>query len=285
MKKYLLFFTIVLLTIGSTAAFLNFDSSGKAATIQLDGQITSSSSPSAFSPTGITPANIRELNQRAEEQGASAIIYEWNSGGGAVVASKEIMRAIQSVNVPTVCRFRDIAASGAYLASLGCDTIVADSASLTGSIGVRSSYLEFSETLDKLGIEYVNITSGQYKEVGSQYQNASEEDIRRLQETTDKVHKQFISLVEENRNLTQEEVENVSTGKLFLGSEAKEVKLVDRLGGRQVAVEEAENLSGKDLTTFKVEKSTGFSFLNLLTGDSWVKQFVSNDVPIRAEWN
>ncbi len=285
MKKYLLFFTIALLSIGSATAFFNFDSTGKAAVIQLDGQITSSSSSSAFSATGITPENVRELNQDAEEQGASAIIYEWNSGGGAVVASKEIMRAIDSVEIPTVCRFRDVAASGAYLGSLGCDTIVADSASLTGSIGVRSSYLEFSETLDKLGIEYVNITSGEYKEVGSQYQNASEEDIQRLQETTDKVHQEFISLVEENRNLTQAEVENVSTGKLFLGSEARENGLVDKLGGRTVAVEEAENLTEKQLSTFKVETTSGFSFLNLLTGDSWIKQFVSNDAPLRAEWN
>jgi len=285
MKKYLLFFTIVLLSVGSATAFFNFDSTGKAAVIQLDGQITSSSSSSAFSATGITPQNVRSLNQDAQEQGASVIIYEWNSGGGAVVASKEIMREIESVNVPTVCRFRDIAASGAYLGSLGCDTIVADSASLTGSIGVRSSYLEFSETLDKLGIEYVNITSGEHKEVGSQYQNASEEDIQRLQETTDKVHQQFISLVKENRNMTQEEVENVSTGELFLGSEAEENGLVDKLGGRQVAVEEAENLSGKALTTFKVESSSGFSFLNLLTGDSWIKKFVSSDLPIRAEWS
>lgn len=285
MKKYLLFFTIVLLSIGSATAFFNFDSTGKAAVIQLDGQITSSSSSSAFSSTGITPQNVRSLNQRAEEQGASAIIYEWNSGGGAVVASKEIMREIKSVDVPTVCRFRDIAASGAYLSSLGCDTIVADSASLTGSIGVRSSYLEFSETLDKLGIEYVNITSGEHKEVGSKYQNASEEDVQRLQETTDKVHQQFISLVKKNRNLTQNEVENVSTGELFLGSEAEENELVDKLGGRQIAVEEAENLTGKELTTFQVETSSGFSFLNLLTGDSWIKQFVSSDLPIRAEWS
>ena len=284
MKKYLLFFTIILISIGSATAFFNFDSTGKAAVVQLNGQITSSSSSSAFSSTGITPENVRSLSQRAEEQGASAIIYEWNSGGGAVVASKEIMRAIESVEIPTVCRFRDIAASGAYLGSLGCDTIVADSASLTGSIGVRSSYLEFSETLDKLGIEYVNITSGEYKEVGSQYQNASEEDIERLKETTDKVHQQFISLVQENRNLTQTEVENVSTGELFLGSEAAQNGLVDKLGGRTVAVEEAENLSDKDLSTFKVESSASFSFLQLLTGDSWIKQFVSSDLPIRAEW-
>lgn len=285
MKKQLLFFTIILLSIGSVSAFFNFDSTGKTAVIQLDGQITSSSSSSAFSATGITPQNVRSLNQQAKEQGASAIIYEWNSGGGAVVASKEIMREIKSVDIPTVCRFRDIAASGAYLGSLGCDTVVADSASLTGSIGVRSSYLEFSETLDKLGIEYVNITSGEYKEVGSQYQNASEEDTERLQETTDAVHRQFINLVRENRNMTQEEVDNVSTGELFLGSEAEENGLVDKLGGRQVAVEEAENLSNKQLSTFKVESSSGFSFLQLLTGDSWIKQFVSSDAPIRAEWN
>ena len=284
MRKFVIFLTVVLMSVGTTSAFLNFDSTGKAAIIQLDGQITPSSSSGAFSSAGITPQTVRELNQKATEQGASAIIYEWNSGGGAVVASKEIMREIESVNVPTVCRFRDIAASGAYLGSLGCDKIVADSASLTGSIGVRSSYLEFSGTLDKLGIEYVNITSGEYKEVGSQYQNASEEDINRLQETTDKVHQEFINLVRENRNMTQPGVEKVSTGEIFLGSEAKQNGLVDILGGRSVAVREAENLTGQRLSTFKVQTTPGFSFLNLLTGDSWIKQFVSNDLPIKAEW-
>lgn len=284
MKKYLLIFAAILM-VGSSTAFLDFDSSGKAAVVKLNGQITSSSSSSAFSATGITPENVRGLNQKAQEQGASAIIYEWNSGGGAVVASKEMMRAIESVEKPTVCRFRDIAASGAYLASLGCDSIIADSASLTGSIGVRSSYLEYSGTLDKLGIEYVNITSGEYKEVGSRYQNASEEDIQKLEENTEKVHQQFINMVRENRNLTQEEVENVSTGELFLGSEAEEVGLVDRLGGRQTAIREAENLSEKDLSTFQVETSASFSFLDvLLSSDSWLKHFVSSDAPIRAEW-
>lgn len=284
MKKYLLFFTIVLLTIGSAAAFLNFDSTGKTAIIQLNGQITSSSSSSAFSTGGITPRAVQNLNQRAEQQGASAIIYEWNSGGGAVVASKEIMRTIDSIEKPTVCRFRDIAASGAYLASLGCDRIVADSASLTGSIGVTSSYMEFSETLDKLGIKYVNISSGEYKEIGSQYQNASEEDISKLKQTTDKVHQEFTELVKKNRNLTQQQTENVSTGELFLGSQAEENGLVDKLGGREVAITEAENLSGKELSAFQVETTSSFNFLNLLMGDSWLKQFISSDSPIRAEW-
>lgn len=285
MRKHLLFFAIIALTIGSANAFLDFDSKGKAAFIQLNGQISSSSPSSAFSSSGITPEKVRELNQKAENQGANAIIYEWNSGGGAVVASKEMMREIESVEIPTVCRFRDIAASGAYLASMGCDTIVADSASLTGSIGVKSSYMEFSGTLDKLGIEYVNITSGRYKDVGSRYQNASKEDVQKLKEVTDKVHQQFVQIVKENRNLTDEEVEQVKTGELFLGSEAEELSLVDNLGGRQTAIREAENLTGKDLNTFQVESAQGFNFLSLLTGDSWLKRFVSSESPIRADWN
>lgn len=285
MRKHLLFFAIIALTIGSANAFLDFDSKGKAAFIQLNGQISSSSPSSAFSSSGITPEKVRELNQKAKNQGANAIIYEWNSGGGAVVASKEMMREIESVEIPTVCRFRDIAASGAYLASMGCDTIVADSASLTGSIGVKSSYMEFSGTLDKLGIEYVNITSGRYKDVGSRYQNASKEDVQKLKEVTDKVHQQFVQIVKENRNLTDEEVEQVKTGELFLGSEAEELSLVDNLGGRQTAIREAENLTGKDLNIFQVEPAQGFNFLSLLTGDSWLKRFVSSESPIRADWN
>lgn len=283
MKKYIVIFAAILL-LGNATAFLDFESKGKAAVVQLDGQITSSSS-GGFSTTGINPEKVRDLNQKAEQQGANAIIYEWNSGGGAVVASKETMRAIDSVEIPKICRFRDIAASGAYLASLGCDRIVADSASLTGSIGVRSSYLEFSETLDELGIEYVNISSGKHKEVGSQFQNASERDIQMLKENTDKIHEEFVEMVEEKRNLSAVEVKNVSTGELFIGSEAEEIGLVDRLGGRQTAVNQAETLTDRNLTTFKVETAPSFNFFQLLSGDSLLKQFMSDDVPIRAEWN
>ncbi|MFB6215352.1 MAG: S49 family peptidase, partial [Candidatus Aenigmatarchaeota archaeon] len=186
--------------------FLGFDSS-KAAIIQLNGAIQPSKSQSLTSTSGITPGDVRNLNSKAVSQGADAIIYEWNSGGGTVVASKEIMRAIEDVSVPTVCRFRDIAASGAYLSSLGCDKIVADSATLTGSIGVKSSYLEFSGLLDRFGVEYVNITSGRYKDIGSRYKNASDEELALLQKKADKVHQQFIDLVVNRRKLNKSQVE------------------------------------------------------------------------------
>lgn len=284
MKKYTVLLLVLALAL-NTAAFMDFNADrGKAAIIQLDGTINTGSGD-IFSTSSITPEKVRELNSRAMERNADSIIYEWNSGGGTVVASKEIMRAIKSVDVPTVCRFRDIAASGAYLSSLGCDRIVADSASLTGSIGVKSSYLEFSGLLNELDIEYVNVTAGKYKEVGSQYQNASEEDIKILKEKANKVHREFLHLVETERNLSEEDLERIETGELLLGQEAEETNMVDELGGRKTAVIEAENLSDKQLKTFKVESQKGFDFFSLLFSDSWVEQLTETGSPIKASWN
>lgn len=251
----------------------------KAAIIPLNGAITASAGGS-FQSQGMTPGALRELNDRAIDQGASAVIYEINSGGGAVVASKEMRREIESVEVPTVCRFRDVAASGAYLASLGCDRIVADTASLTGSIGVRSSYMEYAGLMEKLGIGYVNITSGKLKDLGSPYQNTTEREKQILQEKADIIHEDFISSVKNGRNLTEVEVEEVSTGEIFLGSEAKELGLVDTLGGRETAVEVGENLTDSDLETFELQ-SRDPGLFSLLSVESWFSG--SSSVPLKAE--
>lgn len=267
-KRYILLVFGFLLMIGLAVAFSISSLSpqrGEAAVIDLSGQI--SPSQSAFSQS-ITPEKVRDLNDRAEMRDVDVIVYEINSGGGAVVASKEVMREIEDVDIPTVCRMRDTAASGAYMLSLGCDHIVADSATLTGSIGVRSSYLQFSGTLDKLGIRYVNISSGERKELGSSYQNITEEQKQILQQKTEDIHTDFISLVEERRNLTDNQVETVATGEPFLGSEAHQLGLVDSLGGREESFGVAENLTGKDLRFVRVEEDQNFNLFSLFSSGS-----------------
>lgn len=260
----------LVLTVSATAVILAGidleEDKGKIAVIPLDGAITSSTS--SFQSDSISSNKVRELVGRASE--ADAIIFELNSGGGAVVASKEVKRTVENVKVPTVCRFRDVAASGAYLSSLGCDRIVAGSASITGSIGVKSSYLEFSGLLNKLGIEYVNISSGKYKERTSQFQNASDSDIKALKKRTGKIHEQFLETVEQERNLSDKSMREIETGTILLGSEAEELGLVDSLGGRQKAVEEAENLTDKELSTYRVESPSGFNLLSLLSSSASV---------------
>lgn len=260
----------------------SFTAQEKAAVIPLDGQITSTSS--SFNTPSITPSRVRELNTRARNSGASVVIYEWNSGGGAVVASKEIRREIESVDMTTICRFRDVAASGAYLASLGCDRIVADSASITGSIGVKSSYMEFSGLMEELGVEYVNITSGSLKDAGSPYKNITEREREVLQEKTDIIHREFVTDVEEERNLTQSEVEEIRTGEIFLGTEAKELNLVDSIGGREKAVEQAENITDTELRTETIKIEPDFSLLSLLNANSNLASLFGGSNIIEASW-
>ncbi|QGA80733.1 signal peptide peptidase SppA [Candidatus Nanohalobium constans] len=280
MKKLVLASVLLLLSAGASG-FSFGQNSGKAALIDLSGTI-SSSSGGAFSTSGITPSNVRELNDQAVNQGADAVIYEINSGGGAIVASKEVYRDIEDVEVPTVCRMRDVAASGGYMISLGCDKVVADSASLTGSIGVRSSYLEYSGLLDKLGVEYVNISKGGLKGVASPYKNISDEERRVLQSQVDTLHENFVKQVESERNLSQNSTEEVSTSQPFLGEKAEELELVDELGGRDTAVTAAENLTGKNMTTFEVKSETSFSLLSLFSSELSLGDLFKSSSPLKA---
>lgn len=263
MKGKVLAVSIIFLASATTA--FSFDTSqGSVALVQLSGTITPSSSGGVYSSSGITPGQVRDLNDKVEEEGYDAVVYEINSGGGAVVASKEVMRDIERLDIPKVCKFRDVAASGAYLFSLGCDRIVADSSTLTGSIGVRSSYLEFSEAMNRYGVDYVNISSGKYKEVGSPFQNISEGERQILQDRSDAIHEQFLKLVRSERNITDSEHVPISTGAIYLGSEAEEIGLVDATGGRQRAIEAAENMTGEELSVEEVSTETSFSFTSLL---------------------
>ncbi len=273
MKKTVLFLATVLLISGAAAfSFQDFmdrfqsefqQEEGEVGIVQLSGNIVPEAS--GFS-AGITPQDIRDLNQKAEEQNVDAIIYEINSGGGAVVASKDLKRNIDAVDVPTVCRFRDVGASGAYLAALGCDSIVADSASITGSIGVTSSYIEFSDLMDDIGVSYVNITAGDRKELNSPFQEPTEEQKEVLANKSQLIGDEFLTEVSEGRNLTAEQEERVGTGEIFLGSEAEELGLVDSLGGRTAAIDEAENLTNMNLQPVRVQRTPEFNLLSLFFG-------------------
>jgi protease-4 len=264
MKKAHLFMGVLLVMSFQSAAFLEADS-GEAALVDLSGSITPNSASGLVSSGGITPEKVRSLNERAVSQGADAIVYQINSPGGAVVASKEIKREIDRVEVPTVCRLRDTAASGGYLIALGCDRIVADSATLTGSIGVTASYLEFSGLLDRLGVEYVNVSAGEFKEAGSPLRNATPEEKALLRGKIDSVQNEFVSLVREERNMTGSDLSNATTGELIIGERALELGMVDSLGGRREALKQAEQLTDLNLTYSEVETQESLGLFSLLS--------------------
>jgi len=282
MKLEAIISILILLTASGTAFGFSSDS-GKGAIVKLSGTIQPSSSGSLYSSGGVSPDRVRSLNDKIESNNYDAVVYEINSGGGTVVASKEIMRDIEEVEVPTVCRFRDIAASGAYMIALGCDHVVADPSSITGSIGVKSSYLEFSGALEKYGLEYVNITSGKNKDIGSPYKNITQQEKEILKDKAELVHEQFLTQVRQNRNISDENFEQVSTGTIFLGSEAEEIGLVDELGGREEAFSTAENITGKDLEFSTISQQQSFNIFSLLSADSLIRNILGvSQSPMRA---
>ena len=106
--------------------------------------------------------------------------------------------------------------------------------SITGSIGVSGSYLEISGLLERFNITYQNLTTGKYKDTMSPFRKLEEEEKEMILKKLKIIHNHFIEEVAKNRNLDKEEVERLANGMFYLGTEAKELKLVDALGSREV---------------------------------------------------
>ncbi|MFB6088978.1 MAG: signal peptide peptidase SppA [Candidatus Aenigmatarchaeota archaeon] len=207
-----------------------------------------------------------------------AFVFTINSPGGSVVASKSIMEMINNIRKPTVCKINDIGTSGAYWIASGCDIIVADSLSMTGGIGATASYLEYSGLFEKYGINYERLVSGKYKDTGTPYRNLTERERGKLMDKLNKIHDVFVKSVSENRGLNYSFMKNISDGSVYLGSEAKELGLVDYLGGEEKVREVLHNKLDKEIRYENYGRDV--SLLDLFTSvknkDSLLKNFLSN---------
>lgn len=186
-----------------------------------------------------------------------AIILEINSPGGEPVASDEIASAVKKANKTTVAVIREKGTSGAYWIASAADHIIANRMSVTGSIGARASYLEIAKLLEDYNVTYRRLVSAKYKDTGSPFRELLPEEQALFQNVLDKLHNEFVSAVAKNRNLPEWVVRELATGFIFLGSEAKELGLVDELGGRDEAIRYIEQTLGikAELVEFKKKKT------------------------------
>ena len=192
-----------------------------------------------------------------------AIILEIDSPGGSPVGSEEIANAVKKTNKTTVAWIREVGASGGYWVASSADKIVASRMSFTGSIGVLASYLDFSGFLEDHNVTYERLVAGKYKDIGSPFKELSMQERRLLQDKLDLLHSYFISEVAENRNLPKEKVEELATGIFFLGYEAKELGLIDVIGGKEEAVKIIEK--ELNITAELVEYKEEIGFIDLLS--------------------
>lgn len=197
---------------------------------------------------------VRLLEKIKKNKGIKALVLEINCPGGTPLPCKEIAEAIKSLGKPTVAWVGEVAASGGYWIASATDAIVADGLSTLGSIGVASIRPDFSEFLKKLGIDIDTVASGIHKLFGFPFTPLSseqkEEDRERREEEIKIIQKIFLDGIKERRGLKDEAIKEISSGKTFLGQEAKNLGLIDELGGKDKALEIAAEKA--NITGFKV---------------------------------
>ena len=243
----------------------------KIAVISLTGSITAGGS-SLFWGSAITPSSVREQLNKAEMDAAvKAIVLRVDSSGGAVAPCQEISAEIEKVkqSKPVVVSMGSMAASGGYYISAKADKIVALPGTSTGSIGVISTIPNVKGLYDKLGIEMQTFTGGKHKDMYSGFRELTPEEEEIMQQMVDDYYEQFVGMVAESRGLSKEEVRNLATGQLYTGDQARELGLVDELGGLDTAIDLAAELAGvtaPQIEYYRPPKSLLESLLGLNLG-------------------
>jgi protease IV len=210
----------------------------------------------------ITPENVEGAIQEAESDNTvSAILLDVNSPGGSPVASEEIMNIINQSEKPVVVWISDVGASGAYLAASSADKIVASPSSMVGSIGVLMELQDLSDYYANLGIDKYSIKAGQYKDMGADYRSLTAEERNMLQEMVDQDYDHFLNIVSNNRHLDKNYTASIAEGKIYTGTQAKNLKLVDETGGKTFALDLTAEMGGikGNYNTITISPSSGIA--------------------------
>jgi len=226
----------------------------KIAVISLSGTITTEGSSllPGLSGSTITPDLVRDYLTKAEKDKAiKAIVLRIESPGGEIAPCQEILWEIERVKEtkPIVVSMGGTAASGGYYISTQANKIVALPTTMTGSIGVIYAIPNIEGFLEKLGIQIEIFTGGKYKDMYQGLRELTPEEEEIIKQMVDEYYEQFIDVVAEGRELSREEVRNLATGQIYTGTEAKELGLVDELGGLDTAIDLAAELAGIEAPT------------------------------------
>jgi protease-4 len=210
------------------------------------------------SPTLIAPpprvtllVRLREELKKAQEDPAvKALVVRINSPGGTVTASdimfKELDMFKRRARIPVIAVMMDVAASGGYYVALAADTIVAHPTSVTGSIGVIMVTLNAEGLMQKLGLAAAAIKSGERKDMGSPFRALTDEERKIFQSVIDGLHGQFVGKVVESRKLPPETAKSLADGRVYTAQQALELKLIDRIGYMDDALQIARLAIGVD---------------------------------------
>ena len=242
--------------------YVSGEGANKIAVLPVVGAITSEETAFLGTPTA-TPETLRnQLGQAAEDERVRAIVLEINSPGGGVVASDQMHENIQdfkeTTEKPVVVSMGETAASGGYYIATAADEIVANENTLTGSLGVIFSILNYEEAEEKLGLEEEVFKSDEFKDIFSGSRERTPEEREIIQNLIEESYDQFVEVIVEGRDIPEEEVREIADGRVYSGLQAESLELVDALGDLDRAAERAGELAGVErATVVRYEKTRG----------------------------
>jgi len=246
----------------------------KVALIRLDGEITEGTSQSFLSSAPYDSFSFRrQLQQLAGESDVKGILLRINSPGGSAVAAEDMYQSIlefKKTGKKVVASLGDTAASGGYYVALAADTIIASPATITGSIGVITEITDISGLYEKLGLKSETYISGPQKDMFSPTRERTSEEKAILQSLVEDAYSVFIERVGQARNLDEKTVKSMADGRVYSGTQALELQLVDKVGNYDDAVSEIESLVGTtDVSIIEYGESNFFKYF---IGNLLVKQ-------------
>jgi protease-4 len=228
------------------------------------------------------------LHKYARNDSVKAVVVRINSPGGAIAPSQEIYSAIRKIRAdgkPVIASLDSVAASGGYYIASACDPIVANSGTITGSIGVILQWFDMKELVTWAKLKPETITSGALKDAGSPFRALTDSERAYFQDIVTQLHTQFVRDVAAGRKdkIKPEEVARIADGRIFTGEQALGLKLVDRIGTIDDAVRAAGAAGGIQGEPARVwPRRREGSLLDLLTQEkasSLLERVVNRRVP------
>lgn len=248
----LLIAAVVILSVAAAVKFLparNIHGAApkKIAVIHVEGVIMGGRDQGDFWGGGGTDAVIRQLHEARDDMEVKAVLLRINSPGGSAPAAQEMgveIKKLRASGKIVVASMGDVAASGGYWIAAVTDKIYANPATMTGSIGVYIPYSNWEELYQKIGIHPEKIKSGPHKDILSPERRMTQEERKIIQGMVDDLYNQFVAVVAEGRRMDPAKVRRLADGRLYTGSQAKELGLVDELGTMYDAIDGVAAMAG-----------------------------------------
>jgi protease-4 len=187
---------------------------------------------------------VDHLRQAEADGSVKVVILRVDSPGGSVVASQEIHQQMLVMTKPVIVSMGELAASGGYYVSAPAKEIFANPATLTGSIGVISEFINVGDLLNQYGVKVTVVKSGAFKDEGSPFRPMTEEEVAVWQSIIDEAYQGFVQVVADGRKLSLDQVKKLADGRVYTGRQAQALGLVDKLGNLPDAIKRAAELGG-----------------------------------------